>query len=190
MANKPTFKDRRRDPNPKNPPPAAQVKEQKIRGRAGKDVPAKQPTKAAKKIPPQKKVENRKVGGGKTEAKRTPVNPLLRVTDTQSGTIHDEARRQKLRATEETSPVEVVTVEGNKVEVVARPERLAPEELPAHKRDTVLKDRLRESDSHEETLIADGVSVTHLTDWREYAREAERASPQGKAVSGPLKKGK
>jgi hypothetical protein len=198
---KQTYKDRRRDPHPKNPPPKTQIREQNIKGRKAVDKPkkhsvakataAKKPRTAAQKRQRRLRDAARRAvsATGDREKVAAPpkvANTLLRVTDTQEGTIHEEAARLKLRQTEETSPVEVVTVEGNKVEVVARPEVVHPVELAPHRRDTVIKDRLRESDSHEETMIADGTSVTHTPDWHEYALKAEQASPQGKAVSGPI----
>lgn len=195
MANRQDFKDRHRDRNPRNQPPKAQIDEQKIKGRQAKDSPPTQKAKQAKAPPKPKgaKVADRKVVPEKREPKRrTDLNPLLRVTDTQSGTIHDEAARLKIRDTDATSPTEVVTVEGNKLEVVARPEVLHPVELLPHQRDTVIKDRLRDESDPESTAKADGTYPVEPPDWRDETAGIEAEAPF--ALSGPptqpKKKGK
>lgn len=111
--------------------------------------------------------EQEKVGG-------QVANVLLRTTDSDAGTIHEQARRQKLRQTDATFPTETVKVEGEKVEVGARPEKLDPEHVSAHKRDTKIKDDLRDTTSHEDTLVADAPqTVPQGGDWRKHVAEYE-----------------
>lgn len=109
------------------------------------------------------------------------ANVLLRTTDTDAGTIHEQARRQKIRQTDQTFPTETVKVEGEKVQVGARPEKLDPEHMPAHKRDTKIKDDLRETPSAEDTRKADAPVTTPTGgDWRtltpRYEAEEEKVT--------------
>lgn len=190
MANKATYKDRKRDPNPKNPPPSAQRKEQSIKGKKPVDKPARQParqpTKATAK--PRKRVADFTPDpSAKPEKVRKAkgINPLLRVTDTTSGTIHEEAGRLELRKGKTTSPHEVVKVEGNPLEVVARPEVLHPVELLPHLRDTVVKDELRDAQKDELTAKADARVDTTPPNWRDHTVALEKQSPQGKVATAP-----
>lgn len=193
MANKPEFKDRRRDPNPSNPLPPAQRREQKVKGKKPTDKPARQPVRKPTKKTAQ---PTAKVGDFPTTEKTPRVrkagkglNPLLRVTDTESGTIHEEAGRLELRKGKTTSPHEVVKVEGNPLEVVARPEVLHPVELLPHLRDTVVKDQLRDADKDELTAKADARVDTTPPNWRDHTVDLEKGSPQGKvATAPPIKK--
>lgn len=197
MAEKQHYKDRKRDPNPSKPPPPDQRKEQKVKGRSQVDRPKRQPAKVpSKKAPPRAvgpdfkddaavRPKPKRKRPGLTRGGTSPVaNVLLRVTDSLSGRIADEAARLKLRQTKQTSPREVVTVEGNKLEVVARPEVLHPIELLPHQRDTIIKDHLRETG---EVGKSDAVTTVESPDWRDDAAAFERTSPQGKNVSGPPK---
>lgn len=188
MAKRQNWKDRKRDPNPANPDPPAQAKKQGARKLTGPDKPKRLPVTKARKprTAAQKKARKARdvARSGDTQARQDQVQPnivanaLLRTTDTQEGTIHEEARRQKIRQTSETSPTERVKVEGREVEVVARPERLDPEEVPAHKRDTLIKDRLRGTDSHEDTKKADAPELVPVGgDWRTEVAKAEGKKP-------------
>jgi hypothetical protein len=186
MANKQDFKDRKRDPNPRNEPPARQVEEQKPKRTRAQDKPERPKAKAAPKQAPPRAVEPDFHDDAelRTETEERdsgrPANSLLRVTDSKSGTIHDEAARLKLRQTAETSPREVVTVEGNPIEVVARPEVLHPVELLPHQRDTVVKDGLRDSGDPEKVAAADASTTTEPPDWHDYVSKVEATSPAGK----------
>ena len=89
----------------------------------------------------------------------------------QTPTAADTAAKQPIRQTDLPLGHEVHKVDGEKVEVFAEPGRVDPDELPPHKRDTLLKDTLRH-EGEEGRRIADAPERSREGgDWEPVAAE-------------------
>ena len=89
----------------------------------------------------------------------------------QVPTASDTARKQPIRQTHLPLGHEKHKVDGETVEVFAEPGRVDPDELPPHKRDTLLKDTLRH-EGEEGRRVADApVRRPRGGEWQEEARK-------------------
>lgn len=97
--------------------------------------------------------------------------PRHRGAEEQVPTPSDTAGKQPIRQTDLPLGHEIHEIDGEKVEVVAFPERVDPVELPPHKRDTLLKDTLRHEGEEGRKLADAPVRHPKGGDWLPVADE-------------------